>query len=136
MPRAGILLLKENVVFHPVEAAEFRTHEIPFDSIFKTVKIFTSKLPLEEKMKVQTSWDRLRDTMENFPRRSHILRKMNLLEFPKQSQNVVAAIPSYLEESRNNQEISGNLCDESVDEGNLDEISEQMDVCVYTSAKV
>ena len=37
VPRAGIRLLKEDTVFLEVEAAEFRTHEIPFDRIFKSV---------------------------------------------------------------------------------------------------
>ena len=31
VPRAGIRLLKEETHFYPVESAEFRTHEIPFD---------------------------------------------------------------------------------------------------------
>ena len=35
VPRAGIRLLKEETPFYPVDPAEFRTHEIPFDRIFK-----------------------------------------------------------------------------------------------------
>ena len=136
VPRAGIHLLKEGVVFIPVAAADFRTHEIPFDSIFKTVKIFTSKLPPEEKLQVQNSWDRLRDSMESTERRSYVLTKMDILQLPKQTQSEISALPSYLQETTSDKVISGNLCDESVDEGDLDEICEKMDVCVYTSAKV
>ena len=78
VPRAGICLLKDETIFFPVDSAEFRTHEIPFDRIFKTVAILASKLQLSEKMVLQASWGGLRDSLESFPRRRSSLRKMNL----------------------------------------------------------
>ena len=133
-PRAGLRLLKENTQFLPVEAAEFRTSEIPFDRIFRTVSVITSKLPLLEKMRIQGSWDRLRDELEGFPGRRSTLRKMILTDLPKQRRNVPPAIPDFLLDAHDGNEISGNLHDESIEEGSLDEISEDIDVCVYTDS--
>ena len=131
-PRAGLRLLKENTLFCPVDAAEFRTNEIPFDRIFKTVSIITSRLALLEKMKIQGSWDRLRDDLEAFPGRRGTLRKMILTDLPKQGRNDPPAIPDFLLDADDGNALSGHLHDESIEEGSLDEVCEDMDVCVYT----
>ena len=131
VPRAGICLLKDETIFFPVDSAEFRTHEIPFDRIFKTFAIIASKLPLSEKMVLQGSWGRLRDSLESFPRRRLSLRKMNLTDLPKQVLNDPSPIfnpQDVLEGST----ISGDLYDEDIDEGSLEEIHEDMDICVYS----
>ena len=47
-PRAGIDLLKKDVVFEPVGPADFRVEEIKFDNIFAGVKKMTARLQLEE----------------------------------------------------------------------------------------
>ena len=132
-PRAGIRLLKENTQFYPVGPADFRTAEIPFDRISKTVSIITSKMPLLEKMKVQESWDRLREKLESFPGRK-VLKKMKLTELPKQAVTVLPDVPEFLLDADDGNVISGDLCEESVGEGSLEEICEDTDVCVYTEA--
>ena len=132
VPRAGIRLLKEETLFYPVESAEFRTHDIPFDRIMKAVNILTSKLPLDEKMNIQSSWDRLRDSLEAVPRRRTMLRKMNLNELPKQVKKSIPITPPFLTASDDGNTISGDLYDENIDEGSLEEIIEDMDVCIYS----
>ena len=131
-PRAGIRLLKDDTQFFPVDPADFRTHEIPFDRIFKAVTIVTSKLSLNEKMRIQSSWDRLRDCLEAAPRRMSLLRKMILTDLPKQAQNDLPVAPAFLRDKEDVNTISGDLYDENIDEGSLEEIHEDMDVCVYT----
>ena len=131
-PRAGLRLLKENVQFYPVESAEFRTDELPFDRIFKTVSIITSKLPLLDKMTVQGSWDRLRKKIESFPGRRRLLRKMKLTELPKQTIADPPEIPEFLRDSEEGNAISGDVHEESFEEGDREEILEDTDVCVYT----
>ena len=132
VPRAGICLLKEETPFYPVDPAEFRTHEIPFDRIFKAVNILTSKLPLDEKMSIQSSWDRLRDSLEAVPRRRMMLRKMNLNDLPKQVKNDLPITPPFLTAADDGNTISGDLYDENIEDGSLEEIREDMDVCVYS----
>ena len=53
IPRPGIDFLKEDAMFGPVKAADFRTDEINFDLIMKTVGIICTRLPLQERMTVQ-----------------------------------------------------------------------------------
>ena len=134
VPRAGIRLLKDDTLFFPIDSAEFRTHEIPFDRIFKTVGILTSRLPLNEKMVIQGSWDRLRDSLESFPRKRMSLRKMNLMNLPKQAVNDPSPSISNSRDAQEGSTISGDLYDESIDEGSLEEIQEDMDVCVYSDS--
>ena len=133
VPRAGIRLLKENTEFYPVGPAEFRTDSIPFDRIMKTISTLTARMPLLEKMNVQESWDKLRENLESVPAMT-TLRKMKLSELPKQVEKVPADIPDYLLEADDDNAISGALCDEDVSEGSLEEIREDVDICVYTEA--
>ena len=136
-PRAGIRLLKENTQFYPVEAAEFRTDELPFEKIRRTVSIVTSKMPLLEKMKITESWDRLRKKLENVPLMRKNLRKMLLTDLPKQEGTVAPGIPEFLLDADDGNVISGDLHDESVHEGSFDDddICVDMDICVYTDSK-
>ena len=133
VPRAGIRLLKEDTMFLEVEPAEFRTHEIPFDRIFKSVSIITSKVPQSERIVIQSSWDRLRDSLEAFPRRITTLKKMNLNLLPKQSMVVLPSISSTLTVfEQEGSTISGDLYDERIEDGSLEEIEEDVDVCIYS----
>ena len=110
------------------------THAIPFDRIFKTVGILTSRLPLNEKMVIQGSWDRLRDSLESFPRKRMSLRKMNLMDLPKQAVDDPSPSISNSRDTQEGSTISGDLYDEAIDEGSLEEIQEDMDVCVYSDS--
>ena len=136
VPRAGLRLLKDGTVFCPVDPAEFRTQEIMFDRIFKAVATLTSKLTLIEKMRIQSSWDRLRDSLEAFPRRRRSLRKMILTDLPKQVIHDLPPVPAFLRDTDDGNVISGDIHDEAVEEGSLDEIHEDLDVCVYTDVSV
>ena len=132
VPRAGIRIVREGVEFNPVGAAEFRVHSIPFDRINRTIRIMTSRLSLTCKMKVQESWDRMRDNLEALPRRIHLLEKMDLSKFPKDDFSAENVSHPLLQSSEEVEEISGDLMEEHVEEGDLDEICEDIDVCVYS----
>ena len=136
VPRAGLRLLKENTVYCPVESAEFRTEEIMFDRIFKAVATITSKLQLSDKMRIQGSWDRLRESLEAFPRKRENLRKMLITDLPKQVRNNLPAVPDFLRDVDDDAIISGDLHAEDIAEGTLEEIHEDLDVCVYTAVSV
>ena len=75
----------------------------------------------------------MRHSLEGFPRRVPTLKKMNLNLMPKQSVIEVPSIPSTLtafEEEGNT--ISGDLYDERIEDGSLEEIQEEVDVCIYS----
>ena len=117
---------------YPVDIAEFRTHEINFDAIMKTVRGMISRSPPEERMSVLTEWDRLRDNMENIQRRISTIPKMDIRNFPKllvdELPPLEDALLENLGESENVISISGRLCDEVVEEGDLEEIIAGTDV--------
>ena len=134
-PRAGINLLQNDIVYETVGPADFRVEEIKFDKIFAGVRRMTSKLSLEEKMRIQSSWDNLRHTLESLPGKKSNMKRMNLNDLPKKQAESVAEV---IDDNSDDDErvMVGNLCPENIEEGNLDEdIEVGMDVCVYTRNK-
>ena len=123
VPRAGIDLLKDGVVFSPVGAADFRVNEIPFDMIFKTVRLMTAKLPICERNSILEKWDRLRDAMENMERRRKYLPKMDVTAFPVYVPHELPELDDTLAEPLDEAVIRGNVRDEAVEEGEVDEIT-------------
>ena len=132
VPRPGIRLIKEGTIFEPVGAAEFRVDDIKFDDIFKGLKKYTDKLSLESQIRITSSWENLRDTLESLPRKKENLKKMKLEELPKQSAPEQAPIPDYLRDAEVGNSLSGDVYEEEVGEGDLKEIDIGTDVCVYT----
>ena len=133
VPRAGIQLIEDNIDFEPVGPSEFRIEKIKFEEIMRGLNKFLSKLPLDRRMTIQTSWDGLRRQLEDLPRRSENLEKMKLADFPKQTQVMSVAVPDHLNPSDDHLELSGATYPEDVNEGVLDEeVSVGMDVVVYT----
>ena len=123
----------KEVEHEPVEAAQFRTENIPFDMIMKTVTTVTSKLPLEKANLIRQKWDNKRESLERMARRRPFLPKMKILDLPKQCPEDLADItPLHREEAAY---ISGKLCDEEPEEGSLSEIAANDDVVVYTASK-
>ena len=135
VPRAGIKLIEENIDFDPVGPAEFRIEKIKFDEIYKGLNTFLSKLPLDRRMSIQTSWDGLRAQLEDLPRRSENLEKMRLSDLPKQAQVIPPAVPD-LNPADEHLELYGTTYPEEVNEGILDEeVAVGMDVVVYTEER-
>lgn len=132
-PRAGIRVLKAGHANNPVGAAEFRVEKLDFDKINRGLNIFLSKLSLEKRMSIQTSWDTLRDKLEGLPRVSENLTKMVITDFPQQQDEDVV-MPVDLSQPEVTHELRGELCPEDAVEGlNIDQdASVGMDVCVYT----
>ena len=134
-PRQGIRLIKVNTSFEePIGAAGFRVDEIKFADIFKVIQKQTDKLPLEEKMRIISSWEHLKKTLLALPSKITTLRKLKLEELPKQRALVNAPIPDYLRDAVVPVEktMSGDLYEEEPVEGDLSEVGVGSDVCVYT----
>ena len=78
-------MVKEDAIFEPVLAADFRVDDIKFDDILKGLRKFTVKLPLETQMSIMSSWDRLRKSLESLPTQKEVFKKLSLEDLPKQS---------------------------------------------------
>ena len=59
VPRAGIRLIKDDIVFTPVHCAEFRIERLNFDEIMKGVNTYLKKIPMEERQTIISSWEKL-----------------------------------------------------------------------------
>ena len=137
VPRAGILLLKETTVYTPVGAAEFRSEEIPFDQIMKTVRTISSKLMIHEKVAMINSWDRVREKLDRTTRNRPYLKKMDLTTLPTLVEEDLPPLMDALIEPLDDlvNVIRGNTRDEAVEEGSVEEIIENVDVVVYTKTR-
>ena len=135
VPRAGIKLLKDGHSFGPVGVSDFRIERLNFDKISRGLNIYMDGLPLEKKMEIQSSWDKLRKTLEDLPKIANTFPKMNLETFPKVIEETLV-VPDQLRFSHDVPEVRGELFPESAVEGHLeDEVSVGMDVCIYTEDK-
>ena len=57
---------------------------------------------------------------------------MNLMDLPKPAVDDPSPSISNSRDTQEGSTISGDLYDEAIDEGSLEEIQEDMDVCVYS----
>ena len=131
-PRSGIRVVKKNVTFDPVSCADFRIENIHFDAIWKGLNLIMPQLEKDEQFRVRTSWERLRTSLESLPRRRNNLREMKISELPKQKKYVLE-VPDHLLEKESEKELTGDKYPETIEDGEFDrEISEDMDVVVYS----
>ena len=137
-PATGIRLIKEGIVFEPVAASDFRIEKLDMPHIYRDLYKYFQRLPTHLRVKVSSSWDALRDTLENLPTKRMNLEKMKITDLPKQT---VSEPPSVPEEFQHVHEkeipaLKGDIVPEEVDEGKFnDEIFEGLDVVCYTRSK-
>ena len=132
VPRAGIRLLVEGHPYGPVGVADFRIDKLNFDQVMKGIRIYTTNLPLSERMRIESSWDRLRETLDNLPRKSLNYGPMLIGNLPSQ-RPVNVAVPPSLSKSTDTPPIRGELYPEEPVEGEIgEEACVDLDVCVYT----
>ena len=136
LPRGGIRIVRKNIIYEAVGAANFRVENINFDEIWKGLNLTVVQLGKEEQKRVRLSWDRLRDSLESLPRRKKNLGKMEIFNLPKQSELMAPPVPDHLKPVEPVQELTGDKYPEVIEEGEFSkEIAEDMDVVVYTNDK-
>ena len=137
-PSTGIRLVKEGVSFEPISASEFRIEKLDLTHVFRDLQKYFQRLPMPLRMKVSSSWDALRDTLEKLPGRRMNLEKMKITDLPKQSMLSFPTVPEefqYIYE-KEIPALRGDIFPESLDEGKFeDEIMEGLDVVCYTRSK-
>jgi hypothetical protein len=137
-PSTGIRLVKENVIFEPVVAAEFRIDSLSLPHVFRDLLKYFQRMPLNIRIKVSSSWDALRSTLENLPAKRTNIIKMKIGELPKQDHNSEPVLPDHFEHviEKEIPELKGDVFPESLDEGDFDkEVIEGLDVVCYTKTK-
>ena len=136
VPRAGIRLLKPGIAIEPIGAAEFRLENINFDKIMKGIDKLIEHKTLPVRMRVNSSWDNLRSSLERLPLRRSTFEKMDLSVLPTLPEDSSSSETSPLINNEQIPELIGEHCDEDVNEGYLDdEVKVNMDVCIYTAEK-
>ena len=141
VPECGIQLMKEDIDYEAVGPAEFRVEALELDKVFRSLQNYLRTLPIAERIRVSSSWEALRQTLESLPGRQDDLLKMKIAEFPKQVINVPPVIPEHLEQFMEDgrdgiPELRGEMYPENILEGNFDrEATVGADVVVYTREK-
>ena len=137
-PSTGIRLVKEGVVFEPVGASEFRIDKLDLTHVFRDLLKYFQRLPMPLRVKVSSSWDALRDTLENLPGKMMNLEKMKIADLLKQPISVPSSVPEEFQfvQDKEIPALRGDIFPESLDEGDFqDEIMEGLDVVCYTRSK-
>ena len=139
LPECGIQLLKENTDYVPVKAAELNMDSIKLDLVFSHLQ--TKLYPIltyDERLRIQSDWDRLREKLDNLVRNFSTLPTMKLVEMPKQELVTVRnfEIPTNLENVANEgvlPELKGKYASDE-DDGSS-EVEVGQDVVVWTKSK-
>ena len=90
-------------------------------------------------MRISSSWNALRKTLESLPSRRNLLLKMNISELPKQPTELRPELPEHFAQFVNESEVPslrGQIFPEIVAEGDFNaEIVVGADVVIYTKSK-
>ena len=138
IPSSGIRLVKEGVIFEPISASEFRIEKLELVHVFRYLMKYFQWLLMALRVKVSSSWDALRDTLENLPRRRMNLMTMKIENLPKQPMHPSPIVPDEFQHiyEREIPALIGDIFPENLDEGKFeDEIMEGLDVVCYTRSK-
>ena len=137
-PPTGIRLVKDGVDFGPVGADDFRIEKLDMPHVYRDLYKYFKRLPMHLRVKVSSSWDALRDTLESLPGRRDNLEKMKISDLPRQSLSTTPALPEEFQfvQERDVPALRGDIFPISLEEGDFDEeIFEGLDVVCYTRSK-
>ena len=138
-PAAGIRLLREGAPLEPVGAAELRIEKLNLPRVFQDLQRFFVTLPLQERMVVQSSWERLRVKIENLPLEADRFPMMDLSKLPTLSVESPAIMPghlAHLNKDDNYQDLEGDTFPEDLDEADFTEdLKRGLDVLIYSDVK-
>ena len=140
-PENGIQLMKEDLEFEAVGPTDFRIEKLELDKVFRSLNNYLTTLPPTERIRVSSSWEALRQTLESLPGRQGNLMKMKITGFPKQVEELAPIIPEHFsqllaENVGGVPQLRGDVYPDDVGEGNFNlEAVVDADVVVYTRDK-
>ena len=139
VPYTGIRLLKEDTEFLQVDPAELRIEKLNLEKVFQNLQRFFVTLPLVERMKVQGSWENLREKLEKLPSQMTSFDRMELSKLKKQLPDIPTVLPQHFAHLSQDEEIpdlEGEVFPEQVDEADFQEDNKEgIDVLIYTRTK-
>ena len=143
LPESGIKLLRDITVeeFPIAMAAPFRVEHLNFKQIFLDLAKYFQTMDLETRMRVQSSWEKLRKKIESLPNFKDSFERLGLSDLVKQrNADGIANVPENFAHLTDDVEQIPELEGEKFPEG-LEEADFQsecvvgLDVCVYTQVK-
>ena len=138
-PLIGIQLLKPGIEFSPIGPTEFRIHKLELDKVFRSLQNYFSTMPLKRRIKISSSWEALRKTLESLPNRKDNLPKMKIADFPKQAEEPAPEIPEHVAQFVQDTtvpELKGETWPGILTEGDFNaEVALDADIVVYTKSK-
>ena len=137
-PTSGLRLLSESVQHEPVPASDFRIEKLDLDHVFRDLFKYFQTMPMPLRMRVSSSWDSLRKTLEKLPSKQLNLETMKIFDLPKQAEVEPPTIPEEFNhiEEREIPPLKGDIFPEDIEDGKFeDEIFEGLDVVCYTVSK-
>ena len=75
VPEWGINLMKGHLDFEAIGPAEFSEEKLELDKVFRSLQDYLGTMPFSEKIRVSSSWEALRQTLESRRSRHLIKRK-------------------------------------------------------------
>ena len=118
-----------------------RIEKLEVDKVFRSLRAYFETMELQQRIKVSSSWDALRKTLESLPSRKNNLLKMKIDEFPEQSSTQDhPSVPQHLEQYFNEDElpeIRGEMyCNTTATNTEFsNNVPVNTDVVVYTRSK-
>ena len=138
-PAAGIRLLREDATLEPIDVAALRIDKLNLPKVFQDLQRYFATLPLQERMTVQSSWERLRTRIESLPLQAVSHLKMDLSKLPVLSAESPVMIPdhlAHLNEEEVYEDLEGDTFPEDLNEADFTEdLKEGLDVLIYSDVK-
>ena len=144
LPESGLKLLKdiaENSI--PLsEIAPFRVENLNLHQVYQDLNKFYMTMDLEKRMRVQSSYDRLRKKIESMPAMATSFPKLNIPDLKSQDiETLEPVIPDHFAhlvdviENESIPELQGETFPEDINEAEFtSECVKGLDVCVYTAS--
>lgn len=128
LPKSGMKLLESNPRFRPVGAAPFRVSSLGLGGIEADLRKYLRMIPVDQVVKVQNSWESLRDRLESMERNIKVLPKMDLDELRQADRREVEDIFEFKDDEMEDREVKGDIYPE-----NDGTVMVGDDVAVYTA---
>ena len=139
VPYTGIRLLKENTEFPAIGPAPLRVEKLNLEKVFQHLQKFFTTLPLTDKMRIQGSWEKLREKLEKLQIRAEGFRKMKIQDLKQQDPNTCTVLPqhfAHLGQEEVIPDLEGDTFPEVLDEADFKEDNKEgVDVLIYTRTK-
>ena len=137
LPPTGMRIIKSDIKFEPVPCADFRIENLYLDKVVHDLQRYFSRMPTQIRVNVARSWFRLKESLENLPKKRKFLPPMKIVDLPKLEPELTPTLPDeyafVLDEMEEVPQLVGHICEMGLFDNNVKVGS---DVVVYTRSKI